>query len=104
MEQLTSLVSSRKHISILYFVINFMILLRFLIMPKPQEFQERIFMTELKDLSAETGMKAYYSWLFLPIFPLLSSCLMISPEIFFKRAELPRPKASPKWIILLTSL
>jgi len=24
-------------------------------MPKPQEFQERIFIAELKDLSAETG-------------------------------------------------
>ena len=29
---------------------------------------------------------------------------MIRPKFFSKKAELPRPKASPKWIILLTSL
>jgi len=55
MKQLANLVSNMKHISILYYIINFMILLCFLIMPKPQEFQERIFIAELKDLSAETG-------------------------------------------------
>ena len=47
MEQLASLVSCRKHISIFYSVINFVILLCFLIMPKPQEFQEIIFITSL---------------------------------------------------------
>jgi len=59
-----------KHISILYYVINFMILLCFLIMPKPQEFQERIFITELKDLSAEAGDE---NLLFIVVFANLPS-------------------------------
>jgi len=59
-----------KHISILYYVINFMILLCFLIMPKPQEFQERIFITKLKDLSAEAGDE---NLLFIVVFANLPS-------------------------------
>jgi len=70
MKQLASVVSNMKHISILYYVINFMILLCFLIMPKPQEFQERIFITELKDLSAETGDE---NLLFIVVFANLPS-------------------------------
>jgi hypothetical protein len=39
-------------------------------MPKPQEFQERIFITELKDLSAEAGDE---NLLFIVVFANLPS-------------------------------